>query len=96
VVCFLCHSRDLKFLHIRVRSVFVCFQITFSCRIFRFSHLGVVSLDLVPVQDIFLLVLHRKLIRAPDSSKNSKYGVAVVLDWDSVHIQKFSAKTAFA
>jgi hypothetical protein len=36
------------------------------------------------------------LIRAPDSSKNSKYGAAGAPDWDSVHLQKFSAKTTFA
>jgi hypothetical protein len=32
----------------------------------------------------------------PDISKNSKYWAAGALDWDSVHIQKFSAKTTFA
>jgi hypothetical protein len=43
-------------------------------------------------QGIFLLVLHRKLIRAPDNSKNSKNGAAGASDWDSVHLQKFSPK----
>jgi hypothetical protein len=41
----------------------------------------------------FFLVLHRKLIRAPVSSKNSKYGAAGAPYWDSVHLQNFPAKT---
>jgi hypothetical protein len=35
-------------------------------------------------------------IRAPDRSKNSKYGVAGDPDWDSFYLQTFSAKTNFA
>jgi hypothetical protein len=35
-------------------------------------------------EDIFLLVLHRKLLRAPDGSKNSKYGAAGAPDRDIV------------
>jgi hypothetical protein len=42
------------------------------------------------------LVLHRKLIRAPDSSTNSKYGAAGTPDWDSLNTQNVSAKIAFA
>jgi hypothetical protein len=72
---FLCHSIDLKFLN--KRRVLFCVSM-FSCHIFRFLRLGVVSLlsdliwHLVSVrgdhwQAIFLLVLHWKLIRAPDS-----------------------------
>jgi hypothetical protein len=40
--------------------------------------------------------LHRTLIRALDSSKNSKYGAAGAPDWDSVHLQSSPAKTTFA
>jgi hypothetical protein len=47
-------------------------------------------------QGIFLMVLHKKLIRDPDSSKNSKYGAAGAPDWDILHLQHVSAKTAFA
>jgi hypothetical protein len=36
-----------------------------------------------------------KLIIATDSITNSKYGPAGALNWDNVHLQKFSAKTAF-
>jgi hypothetical protein len=40
---------------------------------------------------IFLLVIrvHRKLIIAPNSSKNSKYGAAGASDWECFHLQKF-------
>jgi hypothetical protein len=41
-------------------------------------------------------VLPWKLIRVPDSSINSKYGVAGASDWDTFNIEKFSAKNAFA
>jgi hypothetical protein len=41
-------------------------------------------------QDIFQLFLRYKLIRAPDSSKNSSYGA------ETFHLQNFSAKTTFA
>jgi hypothetical protein len=37
-----------------------------------------------------------KLIRAPNSSKNSKYGAAGAPDWDSFYLQNFSAKTTVA
>jgi hypothetical protein len=47
-------------------------------------------------KDIFLMVLHSTLIRAPDSSKNSKYGAAGAPDRGIVHLQNFTAKTAFA
>jgi hypothetical protein len=42
------------------------------------------------------LGLHRKLLRAPYSNKNYKYGDAGLPDWDSFHLQNVSAKTAFA
>jgi hypothetical protein len=42
----------------------------------------------------FSIRLHRKLIRAPDSSKKSV--AAGALDYDSVNLQKFFAKTTFA
>jgi hypothetical protein len=43
------------------------------------------------------MVLHRTLIRAPDSSKNSKYGAAGAQDCETVSIFKYiSAKTVFA
>jgi hypothetical protein len=32
-------------------------------------------------------------MRAPDGSKRSKYWAAESLDWDSFHIQQFSAET---
>jgi hypothetical protein len=41
-------------------------------------------------QDSLLLVLHRKLIRAPDYGENSKYWAAEALDWDSVYPQNSS------
>jgi hypothetical protein len=47
-------------------------------------------------QDIFALVLHLELIRASDSSKNSKKGAAGAPDWDTFHLPKFSVKNAFA
>jgi hypothetical protein len=39
-------------------------------------------------QDIFLLVLHRKLMRAPEPQRAP--------DWDNIHLKNFSAKPAFA
>jgi hypothetical protein len=42
------------------------------------------------------LFLHKKLIRAADSSKNFKNKAAGAPDRDSVHLQNFSDKTGFA
>jgi hypothetical protein len=84
-ICFWYHSIDRKFLHLKepfVRS--------FPCRIIWFSRLGVVLVSLpcewswtgiyshsgAQRQDIFLLVLHWKLIRAPAISKNYTSGAA--------------------
>jgi hypothetical protein len=93
--CFLYNSIDLKFLHLI--GPFFCLKISFSCRIFRFSHLSVMSLP-CPIQsgtqrqDIFLLVLHRKLIRAPDILSP---GLKRASDWDFFYLLNFSAKTTF-
>jgi hypothetical protein len=42
-----------------------------------------------------VLFLQQKLTRAPDCSKNSKCGAAESPDWDSFHLQHFSAQDAF-
>jgi hypothetical protein len=43
------------------------------------------------------LVLHKKLMKAQDSSKKKYiYGAAGAPDRDSAQLQKFSSKTAFA
>jgi hypothetical protein len=57
--------------------------------------------DLVPFwgskQDIFLLALHWKLSRSPDSSKNSKNEAAEAPDWDSEpHGSQYGATTEAA
>jgi hypothetical protein len=48
------------------------------------------------MQDICLLVLHRKLVRDPDSSKNSKYGAAATLDWGNFHHKNLSGSSTNA